>query len=118
MSVESLGIRLSPLMTADSVHRTSPEDKGSVQNRWFCSVFIVEGPGHKQDIVYAGEVTINNNVVTLKEVVPHLKEFNIFKSIWPDGLHPRIHKETRDQLAVSLVHIFNLSMASVKVYEH
>jgi hypothetical protein len=106
-----------PLIDDDGVLKTSPADMASVLNGFFCSVFTVEGPGYEQDTVYAGEVTLNNIVFMREEVVEQLEGLNIYKSIGPDGLHPRVLKETREQLADSLTHIFNLSMESGEVPE-
>jgi hypothetical protein len=106
---------IGPLVDAGGVLRTSPEDMTSVLNNLFCSVFTVEGPGYEQETVFVGEVTLNNVVFTREEVVEQLEGLNIYKSLGPDGLHPRVLKETREQLADSLAHVFNLSMASGEV---
>ncbi|KAG0438526.1 hypothetical protein DMUE_3031 [Dictyocoela muelleri] len=88
------------------------KDMASVLNSFFCSVFRVEASGFERDTVYTGQVPLNDIVLTREAVVEQLEGLTSYKSIGPDGHHPRVFKETREQLADSLTHIFNLSMTS------
>ena len=89
----------------------------SFLNGSFCSVFTVQGPGYEQYTVYPREVALNNIVFMQEQVVKKIEGLNIYKSIGPDGLHPRVLKESREQLADSLTIIFNLSMENGEVPE-
>lgn len=44
------------------------------------------------------EVTLNNIVSTQEELVQQLEGLDNFRCIGPEGLHPRVSKETREQV--------------------
>ena len=86
-------------------------DKAKCLNNYFGSVFIV-----KKD----GSIPISTSLypdmpdiqVTTPGVLKLLSQLDIRKSMGPDGISPRILKETSHEVALILTFIFNQSLSS------
>ena len=76
-------------------------------NNYFSSVFTIEQRNNVPQLgQYEGNILDTFNFST-EEVQEKLQHLNIYKSIGPDMLHPRILSALENKLARPLTHIFN-----------
>ena len=89
---------------------TDNKQKANLLNDFFASVFVNEPPGPLPifDIRYNGTVTpVSKLTVDKSTVLKQLKGLNVFKSMGPDGCHPRILKEAAEELCEPLCILMN-----------
>ena len=88
---------------------TGPE-KAEVLNTYFCSVFTVEDRVLPDTVhVYTG-APLSTVVIETAEVERKLHNLNPCSAPGPDGLHPRLMRETASALAPPLAALFRRSM--------
>ena len=108
------------ILEVDGKELVEDKDKAEAFAGYFSSVYIkddpfVDGDGqfnswaHSEEMV---ELTIDNAVVLNK-----LKSLVICKSAGPDGLHPRVLRETAGSISSQLCYIFRDSLDSGVVVE-
>jgi len=92
----------------------SDQDKAEALNGFFSSVFTQETDDEFEEMVLHKAILqpMDDIEISLEEVKEKLKKINVNKSSGPDGIHPRILYELRDELAYPLVKMFNLSIRS------
>jgi hypothetical protein len=103
--------KISKLLKSDGTYTETPEEQAQVLNDFFSSVFT------KEDLVnipslddrYSGD-PLENMYITSDMVLKKLKKLKIHKSAGPDGLHPRILRETAEVICIPLATIFNKSL--------
>ena len=91
-------------------------EKADVLNDFFSSVFT------RENLTDIPEPNPKNNKDTLEdiqfteeEIMKKLKKLNPTKSPGPDGLHPRVLKETADVISQPLATIFTKSIKEGRV---
>ena len=105
-----------PLMGPDGELLNSDEDNANVFNTFFSSVFTIEDMDNLPEMVeYQGEQRLTDIGFTAEGVKAELQKLNIYKSLGPDGAHPRVLKALSEEICVPLAHIFNTSMQSGQV---
>ena len=84
------------------------KEKANLLNNFFVSVFVSEPPGPLPifDIRYNG-TPVTNLSVDQSTVCKQLKDLNAFKSMGPDGCHPRVLKEAAEILSEPLCLLMN-----------
>ncbi len=92
----------------------SDQDKAEALNSFFSSVFTQEPDEDFEAMVLHKAILqpMDDIKISLEEVKEKLKKINVNKSSGPDGIHPRILYELRDELAYPLVMLFNQSIRS------
>ncbi len=92
----------------------SDQDKAEALNGFFSSVFTQETDEEFEEMVLHKAILqpMDDIEISLEEVKEKLKKINVNKSPGPDGIHPIILYELRDELAYPLVKMFNLSIRS------
>lgn len=109
---------IGPLKHHDDTLYTDDRSIANVLNGYFNSVFTVENTTYIPDLPhYQGEI-IENIQFTALEIKARLDKLNIYKSIGPDEVHPRVLKCCSTILSVFLEKIFNKSMDTGIVPEH
>ena len=84
------------------------KEKANLLNNFFVSVFVSEPPGPLPifDIRYNG-TPVTKLSVDQSTVCKQLKDLNAFKSMGPDGCHPRVLKEAAEILSAPLCLLMN-----------
>ena len=97
---------------------SSDSGKANVLNKFFCSVFTEE---RTDDVPQCADrdfdVPLTDIVFQTDKVLKLLKALDPSKSMGPDGIHPRVLKESAEVLAEPLALIFTKSLAEGKLPE-
>ncbi len=109
---------VSDLLKEDGSYAHSDSDKAEELNKFFASVFTMESdtdipdpePKHQGD-------NFSSMEVTKEEVMKKLRELNPTKSPGPDGIHPKVLRETANVIAYPLSLVFNKSLSEGVVPE-
>ena len=103
---------ISDLERQDGSFAHTDGEKAEELNKFFASVFTREDVSDVPEPVskHSGDA-LSTIVVTEEEVLKKLKKMNPSKSPGPDGLHPRVLKESADVIALPLTLIFNKSLS-------
>ena len=109
---ESCGV--APLKK-DGMLISNSQGKANVLNDQFTSVFTRDEPSHIPDLGPSPHPSMPRVVVTLKGVHDLLGNLQPNKAAGPDGIHPRVLKEIKDDLAPVLVDFFQRSLNSGEV---
>ena len=109
---ESCGV--APLKK-DGMLISDSQGKANVLNDQFTSVFTRDDPSHIPDLGPSPHPSMPRVVVTLKGVHDLLGNLQPNKAAGPDGIHPRVLKEIKDDLAPVLVDFFQRSLNSGEV---
>ncbi|KAI3385396.1 hypothetical protein SNEBB_000445, partial [Seison nebaliae] len=107
---------IGPLKDSDGILTTSPQEVASVLNEYFTSVFTAVSNNDipSPQIVHHGD-TLDNIDTDIEEVIKKIGELNQYKSPGPDGFHPRILKEVKDQFAPQLLKVYRKSLQTGEV---
>ena len=100
------------LKKEDGSFAHSDDEKAEMLNSFFASVFTDEDVSFipTPDKMYHGEDSLSNIKIEVDDVKKEIKKLKPAKSPGPDGLHPRVLKETCDEIAEALTTIFQKSM--------
>ena len=99
----------------DQKFTETPEEKVAVLAEFFSSVFTREPPGTWELPSNIHPTCQEEADLSVNKIEELLAELDIAKSPGPDGIHPRILKEARAQLARPLSKIFQMSLAEGKL---
>ena len=103
--------RVDDLKTADGSMATVDGDKARVLNEYFSSVFTVEDILHIPVPAVAHTGPVLDDVDISEELVRRkMAQLKPFSSAGPDGVHPRILRETTRSLAPYLAGLFRKSV--------
>ncbi|KAI3386713.1 hypothetical protein SNEBB_010555 [Seison nebaliae] len=107
---------IGPLKDSNGTVTTSPQEAANVLNEYFTSVFTSASNDDipMPQIIHRGE-TLDNIVTDIEEVKKKIGELNQYKSPGPDGFHPRILKEVKEQLAPQLIKVYRKSLQTGEV---
>ena len=107
-----------PELTDDNgTKTTSDEEKSTLLNNYFSSVFTNENTSNIPNFekIIDESNTISNAEVTIEEMTSLLKNLKPDKSPGTDEIHPRLLKESAHSLAKPLKMLFDLSMKIAKI---
>ena len=95
---------------------TDDNNKAKLLNHYFSSVFTTEDEHEYPDIKLIGleegnTPSLDVIEITEKKVLKELLNLNIAKSAGPDGIHPKVLRETATQIVIPLTIIFKKSLA-------
>jgi endonuclease/exonuclease/phosphatase family metal-dependent hydrolase len=99
----------------DQKFTETPEEKVAVLAEFFSSVFTREPPGTWELPTNIHPTCQEDADLSINKIEELLADLDIAKSPGPDGIHPRILKEARAQLARPLSKIFQMSLAEGKL---
>ncbi|KAI3378957.1 hypothetical protein SNEBB_001159, partial [Seison nebaliae] len=102
---------IGPLKDSNDTLTTSPQEVANVLNEYFTSVFTTASNEDipEPQMVHRGD-TLDNIDTDVEEVKKRIGELNQYKSPGPDGFHPRILKEVKEQLAPQLTKVYRKSL--------
>ena len=90
---------------------TNDKEKANLMNQYYSSVFTKEDmsnlPNFEERVF---DHPLSEFDITPEMVKKKLEKLNPSKSPGPDGMHPRVLRELKDQLAESLSQIYRLSL--------
>ena len=90
---------------------TNDKEKANLMNQYFSSVFTKEDmsnlPNFEERVF---DQPLSEFNITPEMVEKKLEKLNPSKSPGPDGMHPRVLRELKDQLAEPLSQIYRLSL--------
>ena len=95
------------------------QDKANVLNRFFSSVFVKENvdtipSSNTPEKCHQGQGQTENELCSIdftsKDIEKIISKLNVNKSAGPDGLHPRVLRETAGSIAIPLQIIFKKSL--------
>lgn len=100
--------KMADLKDSDGILITENKEKANLLNEFFASVFVDEPPGPLPlfDIRYNG-TPVTKLTVDKSTVLKQLMNLNIFKSMGPDGCHPRVLKEAAEELCEPMCLLMN-----------
>ncbi|KAF2352229.1 Reverse transcriptase domain [Trinorchestia longiramus] len=102
---------IAPLIDSEGSTQTNNKSKAKILYTYFTSVFTHEDLTEiPQPHVLNTQEILSDSVFTVKEVEEQLSILNPYKSTRPDGLGPRILKETAEVISEPLTNIFNRSL--------
>ncbi|KAF2357940.1 Endonuclease/exonuclease/phosphatase [Trinorchestia longiramus] len=102
---------IGPLIDSEGSTQTNNKSKAKILNTYFTSVFTQEDLTEiLQPHVLNSQKIVSDGVYTVEEVEEQLSILNPYKSTGPDGLGPRILKETAEVISEPLTNIFNRSL--------
>jgi hypothetical protein len=93
---------------AETTH--SDGEKAEVFLQYFGSVFIGEGPDNLPNVNRVTASVLEDLDITLEVVKKKLQNINVNKSPGPDGIHPRVLFELRENIAPPLTHLYRQSL--------
>ena len=104
---------IGPLENDRGVLETDDTKMSVLLNQYFCSVFTSEN----QDIPIPQDIIAERQIEALStvnfspaEVIKYIDKLKVTKSPGPDQIHPRILKETKNEIAEHLSNIFTQSL--------
>ena len=101
---------IGPLKDSDDVLCTGERSIANVLNKYFNSVYTDENTNYIPDLPnYQGEI-LENIQFTVSEIKTRLDKLNIYKSMGPDEVHPRVLKNCSSVISVILEKIYTKSM--------
>ena len=91
--------KVSKLLKTDGEYTETAEEQAQVLNDFFSSVFTKEDLNNIPQLSkrYEGDPMANINI-TPEMVLKKLRKLKVHKSAGPDGLRPRILKETAEKI--------------------
>ena len=90
---------------------TNDKEKANLMNQYFSSVFTKEDMSNLPNFeVRVFDQPLSEFNITPEMVKKRLEKLNPSKSPGPDGMHPRVLRELKDQLAEPLSQIYRLSL--------
>ena len=98
------------LLDKDGKYTESDNEKASVLNDFFSSVFVSEDDSSFPSFTAQYSKPLDNIKITINDMHNKLKSLNVNKSPGPDGIHPKILYEASEQLAYPLTFVFNKSI--------
>ena len=102
---------IAPMKQKDGTLAIDPMAKATTLNEYFAGVFTIEDtdsiPTPRQEDLNS---QISDIVFTEPEIQDELSKIKSGSSAGPDGIHPRVLKETCMEIAKPLAIIFNISM--------
>ncbi|KAF2352852.1 Reverse transcriptase domain [Trinorchestia longiramus] len=102
---------IGPLIDSEGSTQTNNKSKAKNLNTYFTSVFTHEDLTEiPQPHVLNTQEILSDGVFTVEELEEQLSILNPYKSTGPDGLGPRILKETAKVISEPLTNIFNRSL--------
>ena len=103
--------RLSRLKKEDGTLTETQDEQAQVLNDFFSSVFTEEDLSSIPNLEdrYQND-PLGNIHITPAMVLKKLNKLKVHKSAGPDGIHPRVLKETADAICTPLATIFNESL--------
>ncbi|KAF2356918.1 hypothetical protein FHG87_012324 [Trinorchestia longiramus] len=102
---------IGPLIDSEESTQTNNKSKDKILNTHFTFVFTHEDLTEiPQPHVLNTQEILSDGVFTVEEVEEQLSILNPYKSTGPDGLSPRILKETAEVISEPLTNIFNRSL--------
>ena len=111
---------ISDLICQDDLGNVSMADtdekKVVVLSRFFSSVYSIEPPGEFDKLQDRPcETSMNNVKFSTADILLRLNKLNVNKSSGPDGIHPRLLYEARNEIAYPLKLIFECSFKTKKL---
>ena len=108
---------IGPLRLDNGEHVSNERDVAEILNEYFASVFTVEDTNGTVEAspTPANAVQLSNCEFTEENIIKSLENIKVNKTPGPDGIAPRILKETKHQICKPLSIIFNKSFNSGKV---
>ncbi|XP_066923740.1 uncharacterized protein [Clytia hemisphaerica] len=106
---------VSPLVDNKNVVHTEEKELAELLNDQFTSVFSKDDGTTPTPNGPPSGVKIDELVITKNGIIKPLKDLNPHKASGPDGIGARVLKECADQLADSLVLIFNASLKQGRI---
>ena len=91
------------------------QEKAEALSEFFSSVFITENDEEVPQLPKMTAKVLNEVDITEEVVLKKLNALKISKSPGPDGIHPRVLRELKDNLAKPLTAIFKDSLGSETV---
>ncbi|KAF2355969.1 hypothetical protein FHG87_013272, partial [Trinorchestia longiramus] len=102
---------IGPLIDSEGLTPTNNKSKAKILNTYFTSVFTHEDLTEiPQPHILNTQEILSDGVFTVEEIEEQLSILNPYKSTGPDGLGPRILKETAEVINEPLTNIFNRSL--------
>jgi hypothetical protein len=103
--------RIPNLVNANGTKTTTDHQKSEVLAEAFSSVFTLEPSGELPVFdVTRSSTAMPDLIINPEEVTTRLKALKPGKSAGPDGLHPRLLRETAEEISTQLARIYNLSL--------
>jgi len=111
---------ISDLVCQDDQRNVSKADtdekKAVVLSQFFSSVYSIEPPGEFDRLQdRPGETPMDKVKFSITDIVLRLNKLNVNKSSGPDGIHPRLLHETRNEIVNPLKLIFECSFKTKKL---
>ena len=85
-------------------------EKADTLLNFFCSVFTKEGLENLPEFTKTTDEILPELIITEEMVMKKLKNLKVNKSPGPDGIHPRVLFELRDQLVIPLTALYKSSI--------
>ena len=105
------GAGIAPITTPDGALASNPTDKAQTLNDFFASVFTREDLASIPEALATNTGAILDQVNFSPEIIQReIKAMKNGKSAGPDGIHPKVIKETSQEISVALSVIFTRSM--------
>ena len=109
-------MKIMQLVSEDKQMVTDDKNKAKLLNHYFSSVFTKEDEHEYPDKKLIGleegnTPSLDVIEITEQKVLKELLNLNIAKSAGPDGIHPKVLRETATQIVIPLTIIFKKSLA-------
>jgi len=106
----SSNINIPDLNNSDGTKAQTSTEKAEALSAQYAKVFTLEPPVDDAAPTPCGPTHLANIVIQEKEVNTALTRLNPNKGSGPDGIHPRILRDAKDELAPVLTKFFNKSL--------